>query len=278
MPFWLKTAPATFQPTVDVMPSRVRWKTALLYLHEVIIYSGTVTEHLTHAREVPQLFHTEEVTMKLAKCTVFDTAMFYLGHTVCPGQLQVGERSLVANERAVAPTNQTDLRSCLGICNVHGRIVPDPAKNAAPLSKKSGKEEPFEFELLTNTEFDVSRELKKKQVSPSILALPCHGYRCILDTDVYENQVGCALQQEQPNGNKLPAGYWSRILAVAERKYSTTGKKRLAAVCPMFTPRSYLYSTTFTLRTDHKALRRLLSLADVSGQMARWRLCPDEYV
>ncbi|CDF37529.1 unnamed protein product [Chondrus crispus] len=45
MPFGLKNAPATFQRAVDIILSRVKWETALVYLYDVIIYSKTVTEH-----------------------------------------------------------------------------------------------------------------------------------------------------------------------------------------------------------------------------------------
>ena len=39
MPFSLKNAPATFQRAVDIILSRVKWGTALVYLDDVIVYS-----------------------------------------------------------------------------------------------------------------------------------------------------------------------------------------------------------------------------------------------
>ena len=49
MPFGLKNAPATFQRAVDIILSRVKWETALVYLDDVIVYSRTVTEHMARA-------------------------------------------------------------------------------------------------------------------------------------------------------------------------------------------------------------------------------------
>ena len=50
MPFGLKNAPTTFQRAVDIILSRVKWDTALVYLDDVIVYSRTVTEHIRTLR------------------------------------------------------------------------------------------------------------------------------------------------------------------------------------------------------------------------------------
>lgn len=93
------------------------------------------------------------------------------------------------------------MRSFLGLCNVYRRFVPNFTRIAGPLNKRTLKVEPFELE-----------ELKKRLTSPPVLALLRYGYRYTLDTDTCESHVGCALLQEQPNGGKLPIGYWSRTL------------------------------------------------------------------
>lgn len=76
------------------------------------------------------------------------------------------------------------------MCSVRGF-----AKIVTPLSKKTGKWEPPEFELLTDLERDVFRELKKGLVSPSMWASFCPGYRYTLVTDACEFQAGCPLLQ-----------------------------------------------------------------------------------
>ena len=51
MPFGLKNAPATFHLAVDLILSRVKWETALVYLDYVIVHSQAVTEHMAHVRD-----------------------------------------------------------------------------------------------------------------------------------------------------------------------------------------------------------------------------------
>ena len=103
MPFGLKNAPATFQRAVDIILSRVKWKTALVYLDDVIIYSKTVTEHFAHVREVLRLLRDAGVSLKLSKCAFFENSVTYLGHVIRPRRLEVERRNVVAIERARPP-------------------------------------------------------------------------------------------------------------------------------------------------------------------------------
>ena len=277
MSFGLKNSPATFQRAVEIVLSGVKWGAALVYLDDVVVYSRTVTEHMAHVCEVLRLLHTAGMSLKLAKCAFFDTSITYLGHVIHPGRLEVERRNVIAIERARAPTNQTELRSFLGMCNVYRRFIQGFAKIAAPLNKKTGKNQPYDFEILTDAEFAAFEELKRRLVSPPVLALPRYGRKYTLDTDACGHQVGCALLQEQPEGGTRPVGYWSRALTDAERNYTTTEKECLAVVWSILTLRPYLYGSAFNLRTDHEALRWVLNLADSSGRLARWRLRLAEY-
>lgn len=123
-----------------------------------------------------------EATVKLAKCSFFDTAISYFGHTIRPGQPEVDIRNPLAIKQAKAPTSQTTLRFFLGACSAYRLVVPGFANTAAPLNEKTGKWEPFGFELLTETEFDAFRDLKRKLVSPPLLVPLCDGYKYTLST------------------------------------------------------------------------------------------------
>ena len=71
MPFGLCNAPATFQRTVDILLSLYRWKSCLVYLDDIIVFSNTVEEHLTHVDEVLQVLRDSGFSLKLKKCNFF---------------------------------------------------------------------------------------------------------------------------------------------------------------------------------------------------------------
>lgn len=91
--------------------------------------------------------------------------------------------------------NQKKLRSVLGMCNVYRRFVKGFAKIAATVNRKTGRNERFEFELLTDAELDAFEEQEKRLVSLLILSLPRHGRKYTLYTSARGHEVGSALQR-----------------------------------------------------------------------------------
>lgn len=75
------------------------------------------------------------------------------------------------------------------------------------------------------------KSLKDALISPPVLALPGSAGHLILDTEACNVQVGCVLQQEQPDKVIQTIGYWSRSLTDAKRQYDTTQRECLAIVC-----------------------------------------------
>ena len=122
---------------------------------------------------------------------------------------------------------------------MYRRFVTGFAKLAARLNQKTGKNQPFKFETLTDAEYEAFEELKRRLMSPPILTLPLYGKNYTLDTDACGHQLGCALLQEQPEGGSLPIGHWSRALTDAERNCTTTKKKCSAVVWGILTLRPY---------------------------------------
>jgi len=57
MPFGLNIAPASFQRALDILLAAVKWKFCLVYLDDVIIFSKTEEEHITHVEKVLQMLH-----------------------------------------------------------------------------------------------------------------------------------------------------------------------------------------------------------------------------
>ncbi|CAN8069114.1 unnamed protein product [Agarophyton chilense] len=107
MPFGLKNAPATFQRVMDIILSRVKWKPALVYLDDFIIFSRTVKEHFRHVKKVLTILQDAGVTQKLRKCAFFQASVDYLGHVVLPGKLKVATRTTNAIRQAKPPRTHT---------------------------------------------------------------------------------------------------------------------------------------------------------------------------
>jgi hypothetical protein len=226
---------------------------------------------LRHLDEVLALLYGAGLSLKLSKCNFFRDTVSYLGHVIHPGKLEVAVKNTEALKGAKPPTNQTQLRSFLGLCNVYRRFVPGFSKISGPLNALLRKGESPNFGMLNEEQLQSFNYLREKLLHPPVLALPKRDGKFNLDTDASGDQIGCCLFQEQLDGTH-PIGYWCRSLNPAERNYSTTEKEFLAIVWDILQLRPYFEGQKFLIRTDHHSLRWVLNLADAQGRLARWRL------
>ena len=122
--------------------------------------------------------------------------------------------------------------------------------------------------------------LKRKLISTLILALPKKDRPYMIDTAALAYQLGATLlQQQDPSNPKewVPVGYWLKTLNSAEQNYSATERECYSVVWAVMTLRPYIEGQKFVVRTDHDALRWLLTLNDPSGRLMCWRLRLSEF-
>ena len=78
VPFGLAQAPAYFQEFMtDILKD---FKFTIAYLDNIIIFSTTAEEHLSHIKQVFEKLCIAKHSMKFSKCHFFTKEMQYLGH------------------------------------------------------------------------------------------------------------------------------------------------------------------------------------------------------
>ena len=272
MPFGLTNAPATFQRALDILLSGVKWQYCLVYLDDVIIFSNDEETHLQHVDTILTLLQNAGITLKFSKPEFFRSSVDYLGHKITQGRLEVNMKRKNALRKAKYPCTQTQIRSYIGMCDVYRRFLKDFAKIASPLTQLLKRGCTSDIPHPGQEEMRSLETLKNAPLNPPILQIPNPERPYTVDVDACDYQLGCALLQEQEDGKLLPVGYYSRTLIGAEKNYSTTEKECRAVVWEVLLLRPYLEGAHFRIRSDHNALRWLLSLKKVEGRLARWRL------
>jgi Reverse transcriptase (RNA-dependent DNA polymerase) len=111
LPFGLGNAPATFQRDIDIILPGIKWKTCLVYLDDVIVFSKSRKDHLAHVAEDLTLLGNAGLSLKSNKCHFFAETVEYLGHVIRSGRLGVAEKNTNALKTAPLPCTQTELRS-----------------------------------------------------------------------------------------------------------------------------------------------------------------------
>ncbi|KAK8781854.1 hypothetical protein V5799_016805 [Amblyomma americanum] len=91
LPFGLSSAPATSQRMMDTALAGLKWKTCVVYLYDVVVFSETFDQHLERLRTVLDALRLADSTLmadstlKPEKCHFGSKELKFLGHVVsCP--------------------------------------------------------------------------------------------------------------------------------------------------------------------------------------------------
>lgn len=82
LPFGLTNAPACFERLMEKVLRGLHWKSLLIYLDDVIIFSDTFSNHMSRLEEVFQRFREANLKLKPSKCVLLSDSVKYLGHIV----------------------------------------------------------------------------------------------------------------------------------------------------------------------------------------------------
>ncbi|KAK3532108.1 hypothetical protein QTP86_008372 [Hemibagrus guttatus] len=82
MPFGLCNAPATFQRLMQAIMSDLVFQMVLVYLDDLLVYSGTFEGHLARLETVLQRLRQAGLKVKVEKCHFLQSEVKFLGHVV----------------------------------------------------------------------------------------------------------------------------------------------------------------------------------------------------
>ena len=178
--------------------------------------------------------------------------MEYLGHVITPEGLRPNGKLVEAVRDYSPPKNVWELRRFLSLTSYYRQFVHQFAKVAEPLHCLTRKNVMFEWSQECQTAFE---ELKRRLVTPPVLAYPNFDLDFALETDASHQGLGAVLSQKQENGRLHPIAYASRALSGAEKNYGITDLETLAMVWAISHFHYYLYGYRVTVYTDHSAVR-----------------------
>ena len=266
LPMGLCNSPSSFQRCMEMILRGLQWKTLLIYLDDIIVFSATVEEHLDRLGDVLKLLRTAGLKLKPAKCNFLNQEVLFLGHIVGAQGIQPNPQLVAAVKEWKEPCSVKQVQQFLGLCNYYRRFVYRFSEIAAPLTHLTEKKTAFQWTSDCQTAFD---ELKEALCEAPILAYPSSVGQFIVDTDASNIGIGGVLSQVQ-NGKERAIWYASKKLSRAQRRYCVTRRELLAVVVFLQEFRHYLLGQEFLLRTDHNSLRWICNFRAPQGQLARW--------
>ena len=266
LPFGLTSAPSTFERLMEKVLRGLHWRTLMIYLDDVVVFSSTISEHIDRLETVLQRLEGAGLKLKPSKCELFKRQVKYLGHIVSSQGISTDPSKVKDVADWPRPDCVRQVRAFVGLTGYYRRFIPSYAEVARPLHRLTNKGADWDWTEACTIAFET---LKHLLCSAPILAYPDPKCGYLVDTDASDEAMGAVLSQIQ-DGRERPVAYFSKTFSAEERNYCVTRRELLAVVsaCKHFRP--YLYGREFPLRTDHESLTWMVSLKEPRGQVARW--------
>jgi hypothetical protein len=110
MPFGSKSGPAVFQRLMDKVLSRFKWRIALVYIDDIIIYSNDYEQYVKDIDTVLSLVAMSGLTLSLKKCHLAYQIITALGHTISNLGIGTADGTVQAVKSFPQPTNLKELQ------------------------------------------------------------------------------------------------------------------------------------------------------------------------
>ena len=189
VPFGLAQAPVYFQNLMN----GIFFDFAIAYLDDIIIFSRTAEEHLSHIKKVFEKLCATKLSMKLSKCHFFSKEIQYLGHILCTKGICPLPSKTQAIQKIHPPKTPKQVHAFLGLVGYYRKSIKDFAKIAKLLTLLTRQQVKFDW---TPAHHEAFLKLKDSIIQAPILHYPNPNNRYIVYTDASSDACRAQLTQE----------------------------------------------------------------------------------
>ena len=135
------SAPA-FERLMERVLSGLTWKTCLVYLDDINIFSRTFENNLANLREVLERLKEAHLKLSPKKCHFCKTKVIFLGHIVSAEGVSTDPSKIKAMKDWPIPRNVKEVRSFLGLTSYYRKciyIYTDKSKTLHKIIEKNQK-------------------------------------------------------------------------------------------------------------------------------------------
>jgi len=259
MPFGLTNALATFCTLMNDIFREWLDDFVVVYIDDILIYSGSLEEHAEHLRKVFQRLRENKLYAKLKKCEFEVTKVDFFGHRIIQEGLKMDDHKVKAILDWELPKSVPTLRSFLGLASYYRKLIKNFTKIVAPLTnllKKSAMT--YEWEGACDEAFET---LKGILVKAPVLKLPDFDKDFEIHSDASNFAIGGILVQEG-----RPVAFESKKLSETERRWPPHKKEMWAVIHCLKTWGHYIGSKDVVVWTDNVILKYFTTQPKLSSK------------
>ena len=133
LPFGLTNGPATYQQYMNDILFQYLNDFCQAYLDDILIYSKSKKEHITHVRLVLQKLRDAGLQVDIRKCEFHVKETRFLGLLVSVDGLRVDPAKVAAVLDWTSPSNLKEMQGFIGFCNFYRRFIKNFFKIVKPM-------------------------------------------------------------------------------------------------------------------------------------------------
>jgi len=123
MPFGLCNAVPAFERLMETVLVDYRWRTCLVYLDDVIVFSEDFGTHLVRLKQVLTCFKNAGFKLKLSKCHWCKSSITFLGHVITPAGILPNPEKIKSVLKVKELKNVAEVRAFLGLTSYFRRFI-----------------------------------------------------------------------------------------------------------------------------------------------------------
>lgn len=123
MPYGVAGGPATFQHEMNTVPAPILRKFVVVFIDDILIYSKSWEEHISHIKQLFDLLHQHNFKVKLSKCSFAKQELSYLGHVKSHKGVATDPSKVDIIQQWPTPSNAKEVRGFLGLTGYYRKFV-----------------------------------------------------------------------------------------------------------------------------------------------------------
>ena len=221
MPFGLIRVPSTFMRLMNEVLRPFLGKFVVVYLDDILIYSGTMSDHLEHLRKLFEVLRKQQLYGKIEKCAFMLSEVNFLGFIIRKEGIKVDSVKVEGITTRPTPTTITQVRSFHELASFYRRFIKNFSSIMSPLTECT-KKGVFQWTTEAQATFE---QIKGLMCRAPILRLPDFTKPFEVECDASGKGIGAVLIQEGRH-----VAYFSEKLNGSRLNYSTYDKEFYAIV------------------------------------------------
>ena len=278
-PFGLTQVPAYFQALVNQVLEGLNF--AFRYLDDILVFSSSMEQHLTHVRTLFERLQTADLKLTKCKCSFLKAHVQYLSHYISREGLEPVPEKLEALVKMPPPEDLTGVRKFLGFVGYYRKFIPRYSNVVRPLTNLTRKDNPFQWTLLCQTAFEM---LKGFLLEEPVLKYSKPDQPYVLYTDASKYAWAGVLTQAYRHildGKEIkiyhPVTYVSGLFRGLQINWAALVKEAYAIYMATRKLHYYISNADTTIRSDHMPLRKFLLKNTKNTTVNNWAVGIEDY-